>query len=72
MANEIPIGGLQLNFTDNGREGVVEDIKKLAEALVSVRDAMKGGSSSAQAKKLMELSTAIDSIKKESHIRFCL
>lgn len=66
MANEIPIGGLQLNFTDSGRAGVVKDIKALADSLSSIRDASKGKGVAQMAGQISQLSSAINKIKGDS------
>lgn len=63
MANDIPIGGLQLEFTENGGSNVVDTIKELATALQAIKDASKGGNLTARAKQIDSLAESIDKIK---------
>lgn len=66
MAGEIVIGGLQLNFTDNGSTKVIEDITSLANALERIKEASKGGNLTVKAKQIDNLAESIDKIKASS------
>ena len=66
MANDIVIGGLQLEFTDKGSAQVAEDLEKLATALERIKSASKGGNLTSKTKQLNALISSIEGIKSES------
>lgn len=66
MANDIVIGGLQLEFTDKGSKEVAQDLTALAEALEAVKSASKGGSLTSKTKQLNALISSVENIKTEA------